>query len=320
LVKTPKPQKWTFPKDFGPMLFIEEQDVSSMPQNLTSTQAMTETGETASVQREETCALSTVRRIAAMLDLAPDDVVAGQALPRGWHFVLLAADTQRSALRGDGFPGLGVPMPDLGLPRLMLGGRKVSFHQDIPVGAAVVRSSAVQNLVRKTTASGPMAVVTMAHELRVGGSSAPALVETQTYLLLPARAPGVSVSAPESAPAPTPHAVCLKTVVPDETLLFQYSALGFNSHRIHLDRHHAREVEGFPDLVVNGGLATLLLTEFLRQDLGITPAALTVRHVAPLYCNRPVTLTADPVDGRWQLKAFDDQNRLAVEMAVDEKR
>jgi 3-methylfumaryl-CoA hydratase len=280
-------------------------------------QAMADTGESAAVAREETCALSTVRRVAAMLDLDPDTVATGQALPRGWQFVLLGADTRRSALRGDGFPGLGVPMPDLGLPRLMLGSRTVAFHQDIPVGASVVRSSAVQKLVRKTTASGPMAVVTIAHTLRLAASPEPALVETQTYLLLPPRPSGVA--APEAPPAEAPQSAHCKTAVPDETLLFQYSALGFNSHRIHLDRHHAREVEGFPDLVVNGGLATLLLTEFLRQDLGVTPAALTVRHVAPLYCNRPVTLTADPVDGRWQLKAFDDQHRLAIEMAVDEK-
>jgi 3-methylfumaryl-CoA hydratase len=113
------------------------------------------------------------------------------------------------------------------------------------------------------------------------------------------------------------RAAHLKTVVPDETLLFQYSALGFNSHRIPLDREHAREVEGFADLVVNGGLATLLLTEFLRRDLGVTPAALAVRHVAPLYCNRAITLSADQVGDRWLLKAFDDQHRLAVDMEVD---
>jgi 3-methylfumaryl-CoA hydratase len=299
------------------MHFIEEQAVSSMTKNLMHPQAMADTGESAAVAREETCALSTVRRVAAMLDLDPDAVAAGQALPRGWQFVLLGADTRRSALRGDGFPGLGVPMPDLGLPRLMLGSRTVAFHQDIPVGTSVVRSSAVQKLVRKTTASGPMAVVTIAHTLCLAGSPEPALVETQTYLLLPPRPPGVA--APEAPPAEAPQSAHCKTAVPDETLLFQYSALGFNSHRIHLDRHHAREVEGFPDLVVNGGLATLLLTEFLRQDLGVTPSALTVRHVAPLYCNRPVTLTADPVDGRWQLKAFDDRHRLSIEMTVDEK-
>jgi 3-methylfumaryl-CoA hydratase len=265
--------------------------------------------------REEACTVAAVRRVAAMLDLEPGDMSCAQALPRGWHFVLLAADTRRSSLRNDGFPGLGVPMPDLGLPRLMLGGRTVSFCQDIPIGATVMRSSVVRSIVHKTTASGPMAVVTLAHELRIASQPEPAVVETQTYLLLPPRP--ADANAPEAAPAAPVRAAHLKSIVPDETLLFQYSALGFNSHRIHLDRDHARKVEGFPDLVVNGGLATLLLTEFLRQDLGVTPAAIAVRHVAPLYCNRAITLAADQVGKRWLLKAFDDQHRLAVDMEVD---
>ena len=272
-------------------------------------------GGTAPVLREEACTLATVRRVAAMLDLEPGDVASAQPLPRGWHFVLLAADTRRSALRGDGFPGLGVPMPDLGLPRLMLGGRTVSFRQDIPIGATVMRSSSVRSIVRKTTASGPMAVLTLAHDLRIASQPEPAVVETQTYLLLPPRPAGGS--APEAAPAAPVRAAHLKTVVPDETLLFQYSALGFNSHRIHIDRDHACKVEGFPDLVVNGGLSTLLLTEFLRRDLGVMPTAIAVRHVAPLYCNRAVTLAAEQVGKRWLLKAFDDQHRLAVDMEVD---
>jgi 3-methylfumaryl-CoA hydratase len=249
-----------------------------------------------------------------MLDLDPDDVTIGQPLPRGWQFFLLGADTRRSALRSDGFPGLGVPMPDLGLPRLLLGGRTAAFHHDIPVGADIVRSSAVQNVAHKTTASGSMAIVTLLHELRVRERSDPALVETQTYLLLPpSTAPSSRLNAPE---ADAIVAERLKTVMPDETLLFHYSALGFNSHKIHIDRDHARNVEGFPDLVVNGGLATLLLTEFLRRDLGVLPVSIKTRHVAPLYCNRPVTLAADRAGEHWRLRAFDDCKRLAVDMEV----
>ena len=147
-------------------------------------------GGTAPVLREEACTVATARRVAAMLDQDPDEVASVQWLPRGWHFVLLAADTRRSALRGDGFPGLGVPMPDLGLPRLMLGGRMVSFREDIPIGATVMRSSTVRSIVRKTAAAGPLAVVTLAHELRVASQPDPAVVETQTYLLLPPRPGG----------------------------------------------------------------------------------------------------------------------------------
>jgi 3-methylfumaryl-CoA hydratase len=268
----------------------------------------------AAVFRQEACSIATARRVAGMLDLEPDCVSAGEALPRGWQFVLMAADTRRSALRADGFPGLGVPMPDLGLPRLMLGGRTVSFRQDIPIGATVLRTSAVRSVVQKTTETGPMAVVTLLHELRLSEQSEPALLETQTYLLLSPRKATAADTASLLDPVAAQH---VKTVVPDGTLLFQYSALGFNSHRIHIDRDHARQVEGFPDLVVNGGLATLLLTEFLRRDLGVVPASLKVRHLAPLFCNRPVTLVADRLGERWRLKAFDDRNQLAVDMEVD---
>jgi 3-methylfumaryl-CoA hydratase len=266
------------------------------------------------VERRETCSLATVRRVAAMLDIDPDTVAAGDALPRGWQFVLLGADTRRSALRSDGFPGLGIPMPELGLPRLMLAGRSVAFHADIPIGASVRRASAMQSLRHKASAAGPLAVVTLVHELQVDGHDSAAIVETQTYLLMSA---GKAASNDAEAPSPPPQAEHLKTVVPDETLLFQYSALGFNSHRIHIDRAHAREVEGFPDLVVNGGLATLLLTEFARRDLGVKVSASKARHVAPLFCNRPMTLAADRLGERWRLSAFDDRHRLAVDMEVD---
>ncbi len=188
-----------------------------------------------SVVRSETCSLATVRRVAAMLDLDPDAWQEGDPLPCGWHFVLLGADTRRSALRADGFPGLGVPLPDLGLPRLMLGGRTVRFGGDIPIGTTLRRESRVQKLSRKDGANGPMAVVTLAHDLYLPQAAEPVLVETQTYILLGAQA---STRKPTEAP-PTPLPRHTKRVVPDGTLLFQYSALGFNSHRIHLDREFA---------------------------------------------------------------------------------
>jgi 3-methylfumaryl-CoA hydratase len=269
----------------------------------------------AGLERHETCSVSAVRRIAAMLDLDPDRVTEGEALPRGWHFVLLGADTRRSALRADGFPGLGVPMPDLGLPRLLLGGRTATYFKDIPIGSRVTRISAIDSLKRKTTAAGPMAIATISHLLRLDGDDDPALHETQTYLLLPAR----QGPAPEDVSNRSAEITAARTAtfVPDETLLFQYSALGFNSHKIHIDRSHARQVEGFPGLVVNGGLATLLLTEFLRRDLGLVPTAIRVRHVSPLYCGRPITMTADPEGAHWRLKAYDHRNVLAIDMEAE---
>jgi 3-methylfumaryl-CoA hydratase len=100
--------------------------------------------------------------------------------------------------------------------------------------------------------------------------------------------------------------------IPDETLLFQYSALGFNSHKIHLDRNYAQNIEGLPDLVVNGGLATLLMTEFVRNELKLNLSEIKVKHLVPLYCNRPLTISHDESE----LKVFDDKNELAVVMEL----
>ena len=259
----------------------------------------------------EICSLTMVRRVAALLDLDTHSFSNGDVLPRGWHFFLLAGDTRKSALRSDGFPGLGVPIPDLGLPRLLLGGRTVSYQGDILIGSEVERTSFVKNIAEKTTASGLMAIVTIQHELRPISSPNPAIVETQTYILLSEKS--VSTKSEKTLAEPI-QAKYQKQIIPDETLLFQYSALGFNSHKIHLDRNYAQNVEGLPDLVVNGGLATLLLTEFLRNDLGLKLTDIKVKHIAPLYCNRKMTLCTEGGDTNWQFKIFDDNNTIAVEI------
>jgi len=271
---------------------------------------MLEHGE--SVTRIESCTVAAVRRIAAMLDLEPASISEGDALPPGWHFFLLGAETRRSHLRSDGFPGLGVPMPDLGLPRLLIVGRTVDYFHEIPVGVAVRRISVVKEVTEKTSEAGPRATVTIEHELQVSGTADPAIVETQTYLLLPAR---------KWQEAMKPHRAVVaahrKAVTPDDTLLFQYSALGFNSHKIHIDTIHARDVEGFPSLVVNGGLTALLMTEFARADLGLRIRALKMKNLAPLFSGREITLAADPYGDRWRLRACDETGQIAADMELE---
>jgi 3-methylfumaryl-CoA hydratase len=246
-----------------------------------------------------------------MLDLDPARFAEGTALPPGWHFALLGGETRRSGLRADGFPGFGVPMPDFGLPRLLLASRSVEYREPLLIGEQVERLSRVQSITRKQSASGPMVVVTVGHELqRTDGMLA--ILETQTYILLG----GANGSSKIDKPSIAISSAQQKTVLPDETLLFQYSALGFNSHKIHIDRGWARDVEGLPDLVVNGGLATLLLMEFLCNELKLAPLSVKAKHTAPLYCNRHITLTADREEACWRARAFDDRGTLAVDMEV----
>jgi 3-methylfumaryl-CoA hydratase len=266
------------------------------------------------VKSNEICCLSMVRRVAAMLDLETDSFSEGDILPKGWHFFMLAGQTRKSELRKDGFPGLGVPMPDLGnLTRLLLGGRTVYYNGDILIGSDVEKTSFVKSIVEKTTKNGPMAIVTIQHELRPVLDSNPAIIETQTYILLSENKTSTQV---EKTFSPPIEAKYQKQFIPDETILFQYSALGFNSHKIHLDRDYTKNVEGLPDLVVNGGLTTLLLTEFIRTNLGLKITEIKVKHIAPLYCNRPLTITAEESETSWKLNVYDDKNEVTVEMEV----
>ncbi len=259
----------------------------------------------------EVLTLSTAQRVAAMLDINPLSIVQGMALPRGWHFPLMPALTRKSNIRGDGFPGLGVPLPDLGLPRLMLGGRTVSWHHDLIIGQAVERRSTLIDIVHKGEGDKAMAIVKIGHELFQRAAS-PAITEQQTYIMMAGTRRFQPMEVAE-IPVQADH---IATYVPDSTMLFQYSALGFNSHRIHLDRTYAREVEGFPDLVVNGGLATLLLTEFVRTGLKLELKSLKMKNLVPLFCDRPLTIAASRAGDLWEVRVHDDKGQLAATTEV----
>ncbi len=262
----------------------------------------------APVKSNEICSLTMVRRVAAMLDLETDSFSEGDILPKGWHFFMLAGQTRKSELRKDGFPGLGVPMPDLGgLTRLLLGGRTVNYKGDIVIGTTIEKTSFIKSIVEKTKKNGQMAIVTLQHELRPISAESPAIVETQTYILQEEQK---TKNQAEFVNLNSGFAIEKEAnqIIPDETLLFQYSALGFNSHKIHLDRNYAQQVEGLPDLVVNGGLVTLLMTEFARNVLGLNLTEIKVKHLVPLYCNRPLTIVSEENE----LKIFDDKNNIAV--------
>lgn len=270
------------------------------------------------VEADEIFTLSQARRVAVMLGIDPLELSIGHPLPRGWHFAMLAGETPRHSLRSDGFPGLGIAMPQLGCPRLLLGQRSSSFQGDIPIGTTLRRHSVLASIVEKTGRSGPLSIIQVEHNLR-GDDGRGAVDETQTYFLagLPTQGGGSGEPTPKANP-PAPEMNGKKKVVtPDDLMLFQYSALGFNTHRIHFDRDYATRVEGHPDLVVNGGLATLLATEFLRVDLGKAVKTLAARHIAPLYVNRPLTIFAPELtDQGARMLLIDSDGIVAAELVV----
>lgn len=258
----------------------------------------------------EPFSLAQARRVAVMLGLDPMEFHEGTPVPRGWHFAMLAGQTPRADLRSDGFPGLGVPMPQLGLPRLLLGGRSTTFRGDLRIGAPLHRHSAIAGIEEKSGRNGAFAIVRVEHSLTMG-SGLPEVSETQTYMLAGPAAPAAAKAPPSDLPPGF-----ARIVTPDDLLLFQYSALGFNTHRIHFDRDHAR-FEGHPDLVVNGGLATLLATEVLRRDLGQQICTMNARHLAPLYVNRPMTiLFPEQAEPLRKVLILDAEGVIAAELVI----
>jgi 3-methylfumaryl-CoA hydratase len=250
----------------------------------------------------ETYSVSTARRIATTLNLDHDSIRIGDVLPRGWHFPLLAGDTPRALIRSDGFPGLGVTMPELGLPRLVLSRRSVEFLGDIGVGEDIRRRSWIHQITHEGTPDAPFAIVDVDHEI-TSTSNELLVRERQSYALLPALDGERPATVPKHTPT-RPTAELMTSITPDDTMLFQYSALCFNSHRIHIDRDYARNVERYPDLVVNGGLTALLCLEFIRAHISTPIKSIALRYVAPLFGNRSLTIEAE--------HANDDHNQRAV--------
>ena len=273
---------------------------------------------------EDVCALPLARRLAAMLDRDPSALKNGDPLPHGWHAMLFNAPTPQSQLRHDGAAGLGVALPDIGLPRLMLGGRQNRFIGEIPIGSTVHRESRAGEVQMKEGRSGRFALVKVEHRLFVEGQAGPVVIEHQDYVLREAAAATSSsavaastAGAKASADCSEPRPDATRALIPDEALLFRYSAITDNPHRIHYDRDYATGVEGYPALVVNGSIPAMFLLEMFRAHAGREPASFTSRNVAPMFCAHALTLNALKEGASWRLWASDAQGRTTFDARAE---
>jgi 3-methylfumaryl-CoA hydratase len=264
------------------------------------------------------CSLSLARRMAALLDHSPDDYRMGDALPRGWHVMMFNPPTMQKQLRHDGAAGLGFTMPDLGLPRLMMGGRAIEFLAEIPIGSAVSRRSTLGQIIRKQGRSGPFALVEIQHEITLRDNGHTAVVETCSYIMRPeeqesAAASSVMPAANARLVPKVPANAIVQSFLPDEMMLFRYSAITDNPHRIHYDYPYATGVEGYPALVVNGSLPQMVLLDMLRKHAGCQPVGYTSRNRAPIYSGSTVTLSVSDQGDRFALAAYNEDGSVAIE-------
>lgn len=255
--------------------------------------------------------LSAVRRLAALLDRSSEDYRPGVPIPGSWYVTLFAPTVPQSDLGADGHPRKGQFLPPVPFPRRMFAGRRVWFHGPLRIGDAVRRVSRIESITPKRGRSGEMCFVTLRHEI-----SAPlglAVVEEQDIVYR--EASPADGAKRESAVAPQGDSPdWSRELIPDTAMVFRYSAITFNAHRIHYDAAYTREREGYPDLIVNGGLTTLLLWEFAAEKSGRAIKASSSRNVKPLFVGRPLILCGRSMaENKVRMWALDADGELAVD-------
>lgn len=225
------------------------------------------------------------RALQVALGIAPD-VDTGSALPPFFHHIYFWDPVSPDGLGPDGHPALGGFVPDMGPdiphPRRMWAAGRLLFHTPLKAGIQAEKTSQVEGVTRKTGRSGPLAFVRVRHDIRQRGTA----VLTEWQDIVYKQGGGAK---PERPPARTDEAYS-EDVHFDSTVLFRYSALTMNGHRIHYDRPYARKVEGYFDLVVHGPLLAQHLMLMGMRQMGKPPTEVTYRATAPLTLPDSATL------------------------------
>jgi len=203
--------------------------------------------------------------------------VAGDPLPPFWHYIYFWEAQPPDALGRDGHPKTGGFIPDTGLPRRMWAGGRLEFLNPVRLGDPAIRTSTISDLARKQGQTGALAVIRIDHEIQQDGQTC--IRERQDLIYREDPDPSAPKPSPKPAPTDETHATKMRF---SSTLLFRYSALTFNGHRIHYDRDYCREVEGYPGLVVHGPLLAQLLIHSAVEALGGLNR-FDFRAVAPLF-------------------------------------
>jgi 3-methylfumaryl-CoA hydratase len=245
----------------------------------------------------DTIGATPVKALTATLDHPAATVADGTALPPLWHWLYFLPMHRQSEIGPDGHAKRGGFLPPVPLPRRMWAGSQFEFRSPIRVGDRVDRMSTIDGVTTKPGRSGKLVFVKVRHELRCNGATEPALVEFHDIVYREAKQPTDVEPPPQKAGTDAPWQ---REIVPDDVLLFRYSALTFNGHRIHYDRKYATEVEGYPGLIVHGPLiATLLMDLLRRQAPQADVASFRFKAVRPTFDLHPFRVNGQPAaDGQ----------------------
>jgi len=248
-----------------------------------------------------------IRSLAATLDLEVPAARPGDPIPPAWHWLYFLATAAQAELGPDGAEARGEFLPPVELPRRMWAGGCFTFHQPLRLGERIRRVSTIRSVARKTGKQGALVFVTLGHE--ISGEAGPAADEEHIIVYRPAARPGET---PSPLDAPT-EAAWRRIVPPDPVLLFRFSALTFNGHRIHYDRPYAIGTERYPGLVVHGPLQALLLLELVRAAVPDRPVRrFEYRALAPIFDTAPFSVNGQPEGAGARLWTADGGGHLGM--------
>jgi 3-methylfumaryl-CoA hydratase len=248
--------------------------------------------------------------MAAALAATLDREAPAAELPPLWHWIYFWTVAPASEVGADGHPQRGGFLPPVPLPRRMWAGGRLTFTAPLAIGQAATRTSRILDVEAKAGASGQLAFVTVRHEIAQNGRIAVTEEHDIVYRDLPQ--PGAAAPAGKAAPE---EAAWSREIVPDPVLLFRYSALTFNGHRIHYDRSYVTGVEGYPGLIVHGPLIATLLVDLLhRERPDARLRAFAFRAVRPTFAGNAFAVCAQPgQNGEVALWAKDHEGYLTMQ-------
>jgi 3-methylfumaryl-CoA hydratase len=232
-----------------------------------------------------------VQALAATLDRDDPLPRPGDVLPKLWHWLYFLPIARASQIGPDGHPRRGGFLPPVPLPRRMWAGGRYAFTGELHVGEAITRRSTVLDVSAKTGRTGTLVFVKVGHAV----SGEAGVVIHEEHDIVYRDLPAADETPPPPRPAPT-DGVWARTIVPDDVLLFRYSALTFNGHRIHYDRRYVTQEEGYPGLIVHGPLIATLLMELFRAKDGRTLKAFRFRAVSPTFDITPFSVHGRPTE------------------------
>ena len=266
-----------------------------------------------SKDRNDSMAPEQLQRFEAMLDRNPNDVQAGTVLPPCAHWIYFTPVDPHSEITEDGNAKKGDFLPPVELPTRMWAGGKIQFKKQLRAGMPADKKSTIIKIDEKEGSSGKLCFVTIRHQINVSGSAV--IDEEQQIVYREASEQGVHPI--RTMPMDIDYDWKKRKLI-DSVMMFRFSALTFNSHKIHYDYKYATEQEGYPNLVVQAPLLlVLMMNEFKSKTDGKVIEEIEYKAAGPVFLGEEVTITSKDVDNtRVEMRALGPDNKIAMQATV----